>query len=72
MRGPGPDMSARLRAPFEIGSRTFFRGTMTERTQFYYRDPATPEPMGSRRLGGMALIERDGSLLLERRADAPL
>jgi 8-oxo-dGTP pyrophosphatase MutT (NUDIX family) len=28
--------------------------------------------MGLRRLGVMALIERDGSLLLERRADAPL
>lgn len=45
---------------------------MAKRTQFYYRDPAAPVPIGLRRLGVIALIERDGSLLLERRTDAPL
>lgn len=45
---------------------------MKDATRFYYRDPGAPEPVGLRRLGVIALIERDGSLLLERRADAPL
>lgn len=45
---------------------------MKDATRFYYRDPAAPEPIGLRRLGVIALIERGGSLLLERRADAPL
>lgn len=45
---------------------------MKEQTRFYYRDATAPEPMAPLRLGVMALIERDGSLLLERRADAPL
>lgn len=45
---------------------------MKAQTRFYYRDATTPEPISARRLGVMALIERDGSLLLERRADAPL
>jgi 8-oxo-dGTP pyrophosphatase MutT (NUDIX family) len=45
---------------------------MVRRTRFYYRDPRAPEPNRPLRLGVLALIERSGSLLLERRADAPL
>ena len=45
---------------------------MTERSRFYYRDSAAPAPNHARTLSVIALIERDGSLLLERRADAPL
>jgi ADP-ribose pyrophosphatase YjhB (NUDIX family) len=45
---------------------------MTEPTRFYYRDDAAPEPNQARALSIIALIERDGSLLLERRADAPV
>ncbi|MEX2554676.1 MAG: NUDIX domain-containing protein [Actinomycetota bacterium] len=45
---------------------------MTRHTRFYYRDPRAPKPNRPFRLGVLALIERDGSLLLERRADAPL
>lgn len=36
----------------------------------YYRDPAAPEPNRPRSTGVMALIERDGSVLVERRADS--
>lgn len=35
----------------------------------YYRDPAAPEPNVPRRIGVTALIERDGEVLVERRAD---
>ena len=35
----------------------------------YYRDPQAPAPNRPRRVGVVAFIERDGSLLLERRAD---
>jgi len=42
------------------------------RSRFYYRDPDAPEPNRPRVLGVAALIRRDGALLLERRADAPL
>jgi 8-oxo-dGTP pyrophosphatase MutT (NUDIX family) len=45
---------------------------VAERTRFYYRDAAAPEPNQPRTLSVIALIERDGSLLLERRADAPV
>jgi ADP-ribose pyrophosphatase YjhB (NUDIX family) len=41
-------------------------------TRFYYRDTNAPQPNSPRRFGTMALIKRDGSLLLERRADAPV
>ncbi len=41
-------------------------------TRFYYRDPTAPEPNQPRALSVMALIEREGLLLLERRADAPV
>jgi 8-oxo-dGTP pyrophosphatase MutT (NUDIX family) len=41
-------------------------------TRFYYRDAAAPEPNQPRVLSVIALIERDGSVLLERRADAPV
>ena len=45
---------------------------MPRRSHFYYRDPAAPEPNNRRTLSVIALIERDESLLLERRSDAPL
>ena len=35
----------------------------------YYRDPEAPPPNVPRRVGVTALIERDGVLLVERRAD---
>jgi 8-oxo-dGTP pyrophosphatase MutT (NUDIX family) len=35
----------------------------------YYRDPAAPSPNVPRRIGVMALLERDGEVLVERRAD---
>ena len=35
----------------------------------YYRDPDAPAPNNPRRVGVVAFIQRDGSLLLERRAD---
>ena len=36
----------------------------------FYRDAAAPEPNVPRRIGVTALIERDGELLVERRADS--
>ena len=45
---------------------------MAERAHFYFRDDTAPEPTRPRGLGVLALIERDWSLLLERRTDAPL
>ena len=45
---------------------------MANRAHFYFRDETAPEPNRPRGLGVLALIERDGSLLLERRTDAPL
>jgi 8-oxo-dGTP pyrophosphatase MutT (NUDIX family) len=45
---------------------------VSDRTRFYYRDPAAPEPNRPRSLSVIALIERDGSLLLEHRSDAPV
>jgi 8-oxo-dGTP pyrophosphatase MutT (NUDIX family) len=42
------------------------------RSSFYYRDPEAPEPNQPRVMSVIALIERAGSLLLERRTDAPL
>jgi 8-oxo-dGTP pyrophosphatase MutT (NUDIX family) len=35
----------------------------------YYRDPQAPTPNVPRRVGVAALIERDGAILVERRAD---
>ena len=35
----------------------------------YFRDPEAPAPNNPRRVGVVAFIERDGSVLLERRAD---
>ncbi len=37
----------------------------------YYRDPDAPAPNVPRRVGVTALIERDGAILVERRADDP-
>ena len=45
---------------------------MADRTHFYYRDVNAPEPTHRRTLGVIALIERDSSVLFERRTDAPL
>jgi 8-oxo-dGTP pyrophosphatase MutT (NUDIX family) len=41
-------------------------------SRFYFRDPAAPEPNAPRMMGVAALIERAGTLRLERRVDAPL
>ena len=35
----------------------------------HYRDPRAPAPNRPLRVGALALVERDGALLLERRAD---
>lgn len=45
---------------------------MTARTRFFFGDPSAPEPTAPRVLGVGALIERNGLLLLERRADSGL
>jgi 8-oxo-dGTP pyrophosphatase MutT (NUDIX family) len=45
---------------------------MPRESHFYYRDPAAPEPNHRRTLSVIALIARDGALLLEHRVDAPL
>ena len=45
---------------------------MARHAGFYYRDPEAPEPNHPRSLSVIALIERAGALLLERRTDAPL
>jgi 8-oxo-dGTP pyrophosphatase MutT (NUDIX family) len=45
---------------------------MPDRSHFFYRDPRAPEPNRPRTLSVIALIARDGSLLLERRVDAPV
>lgn len=37
---------------------------------FYYRDPRAPSPNRPRKLAVTALVEHDGKVLLERRADA--
>ncbi len=39
-------------------------------SRFFYQDPAAPEPTRPLSLGVVALIEREGTLLLEQRADA--
>jgi 8-oxo-dGTP pyrophosphatase MutT (NUDIX family)/predicted nucleotidyltransferase len=69
-----PDLELTLRFP--PGARQQPWGSapaeMVRRTRFYYRDPTAPETNKPFRLGVLALIERNGSLLLERRADAPL
>ncbi len=38
--------------------------------RFYYRDPNAPLPNQPIGIGALALIERDGALLLERRSDS--
>ena len=45
---------------------------MARKSQWYFQDPAAPEPTRPRTLGVTAIIEREGSILLERRTDAPL
>jgi 8-oxo-dGTP pyrophosphatase MutT (NUDIX family) len=41
-------------------------------SRFYFQDPSAPEPNAPRMIGVAALIERAGTLLLERRVDAPV
>ncbi len=41
-------------------------------SSFYYDDANAPRPNRPRRVGVVALIEHDGRLLFERRADAPV
>jgi 8-oxo-dGTP pyrophosphatase MutT (NUDIX family) len=38
-------------------------------SRFYYRDPAAPAPTAPPSIGVVALIEREGALLLEQRSD---
>jgi 8-oxo-dGTP pyrophosphatase MutT (NUDIX family) len=45
---------------------------VTPEARFFFGDPSAPEPNRPRMIGVGALIERDGTLLLERRVDAPL
>lgn len=45
---------------------------MAGRSHFYYRDSRAPEPNHRRTLSVIALIERNGSILLEHRTDAPV
>jgi hypothetical protein len=35
-------------------------------TRFYYRDPDAPAAEGPPMIGALALIERDGALLMDR------
>lgn len=42
---------------------------MTGGARFYYRDPNAPPPNQPIGVGVLALIERDGRLLMERRRD---
>lgn len=39
-------------------------------SSFYYRDPKAPEPNRPRQLGVVAIIEHEGAVLFDRRADA--
>lgn len=41
----------------------------TTKAEFFYGDPAAPRPNRPIGVGSLALIERDGMLLLERRSD---
>lgn len=50
----------------------YHRRGLPDRAHFYFRDPAAPKPTRPRVLGIIALIERDGEVLLERRTDSPL
>ena len=40
-------------------------------SSYYYRDPGAPEPNQPRRVTVIAIIEVDGKVLFDRRADAP-
>lgn len=40
-------------------------------SSYYYRDPDAPEPNQPRRLTVIAIIEHEGKVLFDRRADAP-
>jgi ADP-ribose pyrophosphatase YjhB (NUDIX family) len=40
-------------------------------SSYYYRDPAAPEPNQPRRVTVVAIIEHEGNVLFDRRADAP-
>jgi 8-oxo-dGTP pyrophosphatase MutT (NUDIX family) len=69
-----PDLELPLRFPPGTRQKAWgsARAETVRHTRFYYRDPAAPKPNMPFRLGVLALIERSGSLLLERRTDAPL
>ena len=41
----------------------------TSRAEFFYRDPEAPRPNRPISVGVLALIEHDGTLLLEKRSD---
>lgn len=64
--GPSPlDLTTMARSGGPSVSRDRF-GRMPS----WYRDPAAPSPNGPRGIGVTALIERDASVLVERRADS--
>jgi 8-oxo-dGTP pyrophosphatase MutT (NUDIX family) len=50
------------------GWRDRTRGILTP-VPSYYRDPAAPAPNVPRRIGVIALLEREGAVLVQRRAD---
>jgi ADP-ribose pyrophosphatase YjhB (NUDIX family) len=50
-------------------SIAWWRGILTSAVPSYYRDPEAPSPNVPRRVGVVAVIERDGAFLVERRVD---
>jgi 8-oxo-dGTP pyrophosphatase MutT (NUDIX family) len=44
---------------------------MTQGARFFYRDPAAPRPQ-RRQVGALAIIERERTVLVERRSDSGL
>lgn len=60
------DSSSAHDAPAEPARRAILRHVSS-----FYRDPSAPTPNVPRRIGVTALIERNGEVLVERRADNP-
>ena len=64
----GTDVPRAFISTARSGGPSAFRAIL-RRVPSYYRDPNAPAPNTPRRVGVVAFIERDGALLLERRAD---
>lgn len=64
----GTDVPRVFTSTARSGGPSAFRAIL-RRVPSYYRDPNAPAPNQPLRLGAMALIERHGMLLVERRAD---